>query len=103
MAQFRPHIAIEHLLLGTFRGHMKKSGPTLLKLSEILEFQWILKDFNPTSHGVSDSLAPMGGASEAPPSEIKEGVIFDPMLLCSICYLVFLGVTCKKSARNLKI
>ena len=35
--------------------------------------------------------------------EIKEGVNFDPMLLYSIYYLVFLGVTCKKSARNLKI
>ena len=46
---------------------------------------------------------PWGGASEAPPSEIKEGVIFDQMLLYSICYLVFLGVTCNKSARNLKI
>ena len=35
--------------------------------------------------------------------EIKEGVNFDPMLLYSIYYLVFSGVTCKKSARNLKI
>ena len=58
---------------------------------------------NPTSHGVSDSVAPMGGGLRGPPSEIKEGVIFDPMLLYSICYLVFLGVTCNKSARNLKI
>ena len=46
---------------------------------------------------------PWEGASEAPPSEIKEGVIFDPMLLYRICHLVFLGVTCKESARNLKI
>ena len=44
-----------------------------------------------------------GGGLRGPPSEIKEGVIFDPMLLYSICSLVFLGVTCKKSARNLKI
>ena len=54
-------------------------------------------DFNPTSHGVSDSVAPKGG----PPQ--KKRVIFDPMLLYSICYLAFLGVTCKTSARNLKI
>ena len=59
--------------------------------------------FNPTSHGVTDSVATKGGASEAPPWEIKEGVISDPKLLYSICYLVYLGVTCKKSARNIKI
>ena len=57
---------------------------------------------NRTSHRVSDSVAPMGG-SQWPPSEINEGVIFDPMLLYSICYLVYLGVTCKKLARYLKI
>ena len=51
---------------------------------------------NPTFHGVSDSVAPMGG-------EIKEGVISDPMLLYSIYYLVYLEVTRKKSALNLKI
>ena len=49
----------------------------------------------PTSHGISDSVAPMGGDSEAP---IKERVISDPMF-----YLIYLGVTWKKSARNLKI
>ena len=53
--------------------------------------------FNPTWEGVQ--ILWIGG----PPSEIKEGDIFDPMLLYSICSLVFLGVTCKKSARNLKI
>ena len=58
------------------------------------------------------TLPPMGyricgshgeGASETPPFEIKEGVISDPMLLYSIFYLVYLVVTCKKSARNFKI
>ena len=48
-------------------------------------------------HGVSNSLAPMEGP-QRPPSEIKESAIFDPILLYSICYLVYLGVTCKKSA-----
>ena len=37
------------------------------------------------------------------PLGIKEGVISDPMLLYSICYLVYFGVTRKKSARNLKV
>ena len=43
------------------------------------------------------------GVLRGPLSEIKEGVIFGPMLLYSICFIVFLRVTCKKSARNLKI
>ena len=58
---------------------------------------------NHISYGLSDSVAPMGGGLRGPPSEIKEGVIFDPMLLYSICCLVFLGVTCNQSARNPKI
>ena len=42
----------------------------------------VLNLVNPISHGVSDSVAPMGGGlGGPPPSEIKEGVIFDPMLL----------------------
>ena len=28
---------------------------------------------NPVSHGVSDSVAPMGGASEAPPKKSRKG------------------------------
>ena len=53
-------------------------------------------------------MAPIGGALEPPrpsplPQEIKEGVISDPMFLYRTCYLVYLGVTCKKSARNLEI
>ena len=41
---------------------------------------------NPTSHGVSDSLAPMWGGlgPQRPLLEIKEGVISDPMMLKSI-------------------
>ena len=45
------------------------------------------------SYGLSDSVAPPN----------KEGVISDPMLLYSICLLVYLGVTCKISDQNLKI
>ena len=43
----------------------------------------------PASNGVSDSLAPIWGGLRGPPSEIKEGVISDSMLLYSICYLVY--------------
>ena len=66
---------------------------------------WILLwlwHINPTFHGVWDSVAPMGGGHQRPPL-IKEGVISDPILLYSIFYLVSLEITCKKSARNLKI
>ena len=42
---------------------------------------------------------PWGGGLRGPPQEIKEGVISDPMLLYSICYLVFLGVTCKNQPK----
>ena len=38
-SHFRPHIAIDHLLLVTFRGQMKKIGPKSQKLSEISGFQ----------------------------------------------------------------
>ena len=51
--------------------------------------RFIMALLNPTFHGVSDYVAPIGGGD----SEFKEGVIFDPMLLHSICYFVFLGVT----------
>ena len=39
-----------------------------------------------------------GGASD-----IKAGLISDPMLLDSISLFVYLGVTCKNSDQNLKI
>ena len=66
---------------------------------------WINKTkkskFNPIFHGILDYVAPMVASEPSP--EIKEGVISDTMLLYNICYLVYLGVTCKISARNLKI
>ena len=36
MSHFRPHIAFEHLLLGTFRSHMKKFKQRFLKLAKSL-------------------------------------------------------------------
>ena len=57
--------------------------------------------FNPLYY-IPYSLIYEGWASEAHPSEINEGVIFDPIMLYSICYLVYLGATGKKLARNPK-
>ena len=37
-----------------------------------------------------------------PFQDIKEGVISDPISRCSICYLVYLGVSCKNSDQNFK-
>ena len=37
--------------------------------------------FNPTSYGISDSVAAMGGGLKDPPSDIMEGVILDSTLL----------------------
>ena len=39
---------------------------------------------NPTSHGVSDSVAPMGGASEAPPKKSRKESFLTPC-----CYVAF--------------
>ena len=39
MSHFRPHIAIEHLLVYAFRGHMHKLGPNSQQMSKILGFQ----------------------------------------------------------------
>ena len=43
------------------------------------------------------------GGPQRPQLDINEGVISDPILLCSLCYLVKLGVTSKNSDRSLKI
>ena len=45
----------------------------------------------PICFGLSDFVAPMGGGLRSPPLYIKTGVIFDPMLLYSICLFVYLG------------
>ena len=44
-----------------------------------------------------------GGGLRGPPYDIMAAVISDPMLLYSFCLLVYLGVTCKNSDRNLNI
>ena len=38
-----------------------------------------------------------------PPKKTRKGYISHPMLIYSIFYLIYLGATCKKSARYLKI
>ena len=40
---FRPHIAIEHLLVGEFRGHMQKFGPRFQEMRYISGFQNLVK------------------------------------------------------------
>ena len=47
-------------------------------------------------------VVPRGGASEAPPQEISEGSVFDPMLLKAFQLSIELWLTCKKLERNLK-
>ena len=77
----------------------KKSGKIYEKNNIIFQPKFLstCQSFNPTSHGVLDYVAPMRGPQRSP-LEIKEEVISDPVLLYSICYLVYLGVTCKKTA-----
>ena len=42
----------------------------------------VQKCFNPTSYGISDSVAARGGGLKDPyPSDIMEGLILDPILL----------------------
>ena len=76
--------------------------PILLSKMGVLQKKTWAQYFNPTSHWALDSVAPIKGPLR-PPQDIKEGDISDLMLPCSNCYLVYLGVTCKRSARNNKI
>ena len=75
----------------------------IFTLSKKNENIFLFKSLNPSSYGISDSVAAMGGEGlKDPPQDFKEGVTLDPILFRVILKPIKIMITCKNLERNLK-
>ena len=74
----------------------------LIPIFSELSFFYFIFYFNPVRADVSESLVWPGGGRSAPPLEIHEGVVWDPLLLFRSYTSIKIEITWGISGRNLK-